>query len=59
MPRIQHLVTPHVLQHKHWCIALKKQHTEENKKEFAEYAKLLSKKMKEAKEKCQEQMAKR
>ncbi|XP_034871005.1 40S ribosomal protein S6-like [Mirounga leonina] len=58
-PRIQHLVTPRVLQHKCWRIALKKQHTQENKEEAAEYAKLLAKRMKEAKEKRQEQIAKR
>uniref|UniRef100_A0A8C2VHY3 Small ribosomal subunit protein eS6 n=1 Tax=Chinchilla lanigera TaxID=34839 RepID=A0A8C2VHY3_CHILA len=57
-PRIQRLVTPHVLQHKHCPIALKKQRTKKNKEEAAEYAKL-AKKMKEAKEKHQEQIAKR
>ncbi|CAD7672533.1 unnamed protein product [Nyctereutes procyonoides] len=40
-PKIQRLVTPYVLQHKRWHIALKKQHTEKNKEEAAEYAKLL------------------
>ncbi|XP_035585065.1 40S ribosomal protein S6-like [Zalophus californianus] len=58
-PKIQHLVTPHVLQHKRQCIALKKQHTQKNKEEAAEYAKLSAKNMKEAKEKRQEQIAKR
>ena len=58
-PRIQHLVTPHVLQHKRRCIALKKQRTKKSKEEAAEYAKLLAKRMKEAKEKHQEQIAKR
>ncbi|XP_053437750.1 40S ribosomal protein S6-like [Nycticebus coucang] len=58
-PKIQHLVTSCVLQHKHWRIALKKQRTKKNKEEAAEYAKLLAKRMKEAKEKCQEQIAKR
>ncbi|KAL4690780.1 hypothetical protein H8959_013741 [Pygathrix nigripes] len=58
-PKIQPLVTPRVLQHKWWCIALKKQHTKKNKEEAAEYAKLLAKRMKEAKEKGQEQIAKR
>ena len=58
-PRIQHLVTPHVLQHKRRCIALKKHRTKKNKEEAAEYAKLLAKRMKEAKEKHQEQIAKR
>ncbi|MXQ86005.1 hypothetical protein E5288_WYG010285 [Bos mutus] len=58
-PNIQHLLTPRVLQHKRRRIALKKQHTKKNKEEAAEYAKLLAKRMKEAKEKRQEQIAKR
>ena len=58
-PKIQHLVTPRVLQHKRRRIALKKQRTKKNKEEAAEYAKLLAKRMKEAKEKWQEQIAKR
>ena len=58
-PKIQRLVTPRVLQHKCRRIALKKQRTKKNKEEAAEYAKLLAKRMKEAKEKRQEQMAKR
>ncbi|KAB0345622.1 hypothetical protein FD754_022548 [Muntiacus muntjak] len=57
-PKIQHLMTPRVLQHKHRCIALKKQRTKQNK-EAAEYAKRLAKRMKEAKEKRQEQIAQR
>ncbi|KAK7823191.1 hypothetical protein U0070_027398 [Myodes glareolus] len=52
-PKIQRLVIPRVLQHKHRHIALKKQRTKKNKEEAAEYAKLLAKRMKEAK-KCQE-----
>uniref|UniRef100_A0A2K6TXU6 40S ribosomal protein S6 n=1 Tax=Saimiri boliviensis boliviensis TaxID=39432 RepID=A0A2K6TXU6_SAIBB len=56
-PKIQRLVTPRVLQHKRRHIALKKQRTKKNKEEAAEYAKLLP--MKEAKEKRQEQIAKR
>ncbi|CAD7689904.1 unnamed protein product [Nyctereutes procyonoides] len=48
-PKIQRLVTPRVLQHRHRCIALKKQRTKKNKEEAAEYAK----------EKLQEQIAKR
>ncbi|XP_003275642.1 40S ribosomal protein S6-like [Nomascus leucogenys] len=58
-PKIQHLVTPHVLQHKQQRIALKKQHIKKNKEEAAEYAKLLAKRMKEAKEKHQGQIVKR
>ncbi|OBS59550.1 hypothetical protein A6R68_09327 [Neotoma lepida] len=57
-PMSQHLVTPHVLQHKRLRIALKKQCTKKNKK-VAEYAKLLAKRMKEAKENHQEQTSKR
>ncbi|KAJ7329632.1 hypothetical protein JRQ81_015806, partial [Phrynocephalus forsythii] len=57
--KIQRLVTPRVLQHKRRCIALKKQHTQKNKEEAAEYAKLLAKRIKKAKEKCQEQIVKR
>ncbi|XP_041496710.1 40S ribosomal protein S6-like [Microtus oregoni] len=49
-PKIQRLVTPRVLQHKRWRIALKKQRTKKNKEEAAECAKLLAKRMKEAKE---------
>uniref|UniRef100_A0A2K5M420 40S ribosomal protein S6 n=1 Tax=Cercocebus atys TaxID=9531 RepID=A0A2K5M420_CERAT len=52
-PKIQCLVTPRVLQHKRQRIALKKQPTKKNKEEVAEY------RMKEAKEKRQEQIAKR
>ena len=58
-PKIQCLVTPRVLQHKRRRIALKRQRTKKNKEEAAEYAKLLAKRMKEAKEKLQEQIAKR
>ena len=58
-PKIQRLVTPRVLQHKRPRTALKKQRTKKNKDEAAEYAKLLAKRMKEAKEKRQEQIAKR
>ncbi|KAJ8271276.1 hypothetical protein COCON_G00101350 [Conger conger] len=58
-PKIQRLVTPRVLQHKRRRIALKKQRTQKNKEEASDYAKLLAKRMKEAKEKRQEQIAKR
>ncbi|MBZ3875868.1 40S ribosomal protein S6 [Sciurus carolinensis] len=57
--KIQHLITPCVLQHRHQHIDLKKQCTKKNKEEAAEYAKLLVKRMKEAKGKDQEQTAKR
>ncbi|KAG8014768.1 40S ribosomal protein S6 [Nibea albiflora] len=58
-PRIQRLVTPRVLQHKRRRISLKRRRTQKNKEEASEYAKLLAKRMKEAKEKRQEQIAKR
>ncbi|ERE84186.1 40S ribosomal protein S6-like protein [Cricetulus griseus] len=58
-PKIQGLVTPCVLQHKWRSIAQKKQRTKNNKEDAAEYAKLLAKRMKEAKEKRQEQIAQR
>uniref|UniRef100_A0A0D9SD08 40S ribosomal protein S6 n=1 Tax=Chlorocebus sabaeus TaxID=60711 RepID=A0A0D9SD08_CHLSB len=58
-PKIHRLVTPHFLWHKGQHIALKMPHTKKNKEEAAEYAKLLGKRMKEAKEKFQEQIVKR
>uniref|UniRef100_A0A2K6FUS5 Small ribosomal subunit protein eS6 n=1 Tax=Propithecus coquereli TaxID=379532 RepID=A0A2K6FUS5_PROCO len=58
-PKIQRLVTPAVQQHKCQHIALKKQCSKKNKKEATEYAKLLARRVKEAKEKCQDQIAKR
>ncbi|XP_072506517.1 small ribosomal subunit protein eS6-like [Notamacropus eugenii] len=45
-PKIQCLVTPRVLQHKRRRVALKKQRTQKNKEEAAEYAKLLAKRLK-------------
>lgn len=45
-PKIQRLVTPRVLQHKRRRIALKRQRTQKNKDEAAEYAKLLAKRLK-------------
>lgn len=59
VPMIQHLVTPCVFQHRCRCIALKKQQIKKNKEDAADYAKFLAKKMREAKEKCQEQIASR
>ena len=47
--KIQGLVTPCVLQHKHRYTALKKQRTKKDKEDAAEYAKLLAER-KEAKE---------
>merc|ERR1712096_76795 len=55
-PRIQRLVPPRVLQHKRHRIALKRRRTQKNKEEASEYAKLLAKRMKEAKEKKQEKV---
>ncbi|TTR84638.1 WD40 repeat-containing protein SMU1 [Bagarius yarrelli] len=46
-PKIQRLVTPRVLQHKRRRVALKRQRTQKNKDEAAEYAKLLAKRLKE------------
>ncbi|MBZ3878514.1 40S ribosomal protein S6 [Sciurus carolinensis] len=59
IPGRRDTTVPRVLQHKRRRIALKKQRTKKNKEEAAEYAKLLAKRMKEAKEKRQEQIAKR
>lgn len=50
-PKIQRHVTPRILQHKCWPIALKKQCTKKNKEEAAEYANFLAKGMQEAREK--------
>lgn len=58
LPKTQCLLIPCVLQHKHWPIALKNQCTKKNKEEAAEYAKHLDKRMKDAEEKCQEQIVK-
>ncbi|KAF6306568.1 hypothetical protein mRhiFer1_008667 [Rhinolophus ferrumequinum] len=58
-PKIQRLVTPHVLQLKRQRIVLKKQCTKKNKEGDTEYVQLLAKRMKKAKEKCQEKIAKR
>lgn len=58
-PTIPCLVTPCVLPHKRWHIAPRKQRTKKDKEEAAELSQLLVKGMKEAKEKLQEQIAKR
>uniref|UniRef100_A0A8D2G1E5 Small ribosomal subunit protein eS6 n=1 Tax=Theropithecus gelada TaxID=9565 RepID=A0A8D2G1E5_THEGE len=50
-PKIHRLITPHFLWHKGQYIALKMPRTKKNKEEAAECAKLLGKRMKEAKEK--------
>ena len=46
---IQCLVSPHVLKHKGWYITLKKQRDDKDKKEAAECAKLLAKRIKKPK----------
>ena len=59
-PRIQRLVTPVVLQRKRKRLAMKKHRAQKAKQEAADYAKLLAKRAKEAKEKRHElQMKKR
>ncbi|XP_053521671.1 40S ribosomal protein S6-like [Artibeus jamaicensis] len=58
-PKIQWFVAPCIQQHKCQRIALKKQCTKKNKREVTEDAKFLAKRMKEAKEKYQELIAKR
>eukprot|EP00126_Sphaerothecum_destruens_P008195 Sdes_comp20121_c0_seq1m13163 len=58
-PKIQRLVTPVVLQRKRHRLALKKQRAQKNKDEAADYAKLLAKRLKEAKEKRMEAMMKK
>lgn len=58
-PKIQHFVTPCVLQHKHWHIVLRKQHRKRDKKEVTEYASSVVKRIKEDNERHLELTAKR
>ena len=58
-PKIQRLVTPVVLQRKRHRLALKKKWGEKARAEAADYAKLLAKRAKEAKEKRREAHMKR
>ncbi|EDO37221.1 predicted protein [Nematostella vectensis] len=58
-PKIQRLVTPVVLQRKRKRLALKRQRAQKCKQEAADYAKLLAKRAKEAKEKRHEQLMKK
>lgn len=58
-PRIQRLVTPVVLQRKRKRLALKKHRSQKAKQEAADYAKLLAKRAKEAKEKRHEMLLKK
>ena len=55
--KIQHLVTLCVLYQKCWYIALKKHCTKKSKEDTVEHAKLMTKSIKEAKEKYQEEIA--
>jgi len=58
-PKIQRLVTPQTIQRKRHRIALKKERTEKNKAEAAEYAKLLAQRNKERREKRQQSLSKK
>lgn len=58
-PKIQRLVTPVVLQRKRKRMALKRQRAQKAKQEAADYAKLLAKRAKEAKDKRHSTMMKK
>jgi small subunit ribosomal protein S6e len=58
-PKIQRLVTPQTIQRKRHRLALKKERTEKNKAEAAEYAKLLAQRNKERREKRQQSLSKK
>jgi small subunit ribosomal protein S6e len=58
-PKIQRLVTPVSLQRKRHRIALKKRRSEKNKTEAAEYAKVVSQRNKEQREKRQQSVSKK
>ncbi|XP_031558109.1 40S ribosomal protein S6-like [Actinia tenebrosa] len=58
-PKIQRLVTPVVLQRKRMRMALKRQRAGKAKQEAADYAKLLAKRAKEAKDKRHETLMKK
>jgi len=58
-PKIQRLVTPVTLQRKRHRLALKKQRTEKNKTEAADYAKLLAQRNKDQREKRQQSISKK
>lgn len=55
---MQRLVPSRVLEHNQERVALEKQRTNKNKGEAAEFAKVLAKRMKEAKGRRQKQIAK-
>jgi len=58
-PKIQRLVTPLSLQRKRHRVALKKQRSDKNRTEAAEYAKLLAQRNKESREKRQQSLSKK
>jgi len=58
-PKIQRLVTPQTIQRKRHRLALKRERTEKNKAEAAEYAKLLAQRNKERREKRQQSLSKK
>jgi small subunit ribosomal protein S6e len=58
-PKIQRLITPQRLQHKRQRIAIKKERYTKSRKEAEEYNSLLSKRVKEAKDKRHERIAKK
>jgi small subunit ribosomal protein S6e len=58
-PKIQRLITPQRLQHKRQRIAIKKERYTKSRKEAEEYNALLSKRVKEAKDKRHERIAKK
>jgi len=58
-PKIQRLVTPVTVQRNRHRIALKKQRSEKNRTEAAEYAKLLAQRNKESREKRQQSLSKK
>jgi len=58
-PRIQRLVTPVTLQRKRHRLALKKQRSEKNKTEAADYAKLIAQRNKEQRDKRQQSISKK
>jgi len=58
-PKIQRLVTPQTIQRKRHRMALKRERSEKNKAEAAEYAKLLAQRNKERREKRQQSLSKK
>jgi len=58
-PKIQRLITPQRLQHRRQRVAIKKERYTKSRKEAEEYNTLLAKRMKEAKDKRHERIAKK